>query len=170
MNLYLRMHPALANRLLVATSFLIDAAGIWLLASSIFGKTIAPFLGLFILFLMRQACQLLVALPEPPGMIWRHPGFPSALVTYGTNNDLFFSGHTAIAAFAGLVAGTSFGWPGILAGTAVVTIEAVTVLVLRAHYTMDVFTALVAALAAFGLAGLAAPHCDAMLAVLAGAR
>ena len=35
-------------------------------------------------------------------MIWRNPGFPSLLVTYGTASDLFFSGHTAIAVYGAL--------------------------------------------------------------------
>src|SRR3989442_6441970 len=35
-------------------------------------------------------------------MIWRRPGFPSLLVTYGTAGDLFFSGHTAIAVYGGV--------------------------------------------------------------------
>jgi hypothetical protein len=30
-------------------------------------------------------------------MIWRHPGFTSPPVTYGTATDLFFSRHTTIA-------------------------------------------------------------------------
>ena len=54
---------------------------------------------LLILYALRQICQGLCALPPPDGMIWRRPGIPSLLVTYGTATDLFFSGHTAIAVF-----------------------------------------------------------------------
>jgi hypothetical protein len=35
-------------------------------------------------------------------MIWRYPGVPSLLVTYGTSNDLFFSGHTALAVYGSI--------------------------------------------------------------------
>jgi len=43
--------------------------------------------------------QATTALPAPPGMLWRDPGFPSLLVTYSVGNDFFFSGHTAFAVF-----------------------------------------------------------------------
>jgi hypothetical protein len=98
-NQYLLAHPRAADALLIASSLGIDALGIFLLAASIFGRSIKPFLGLLILFGLRQACQALCTLPPPQGMIWRSPGFPSLLVTYGVANDLFFSGHTALAVF-----------------------------------------------------------------------
>jgi membrane-associated phospholipid phosphatase len=85
-------------------------------------------------------------------MIWRHPGFPSLLVTYDVANDFFFSGHTAIAVLGAIVAAGMFPW---WAGAAVGLIalgEASVVLILRAHYSMDVFAAVVAAFCAAGLA------------------
>ena len=97
LNRYLRAHPATANALLIATSAVIDGLGLFLLASAIFGPTIRPFLGLLMLFALRQGCEALCALPPPAGIIWRYPGIPSLLVTYGVSNDLFFSGHTALA-------------------------------------------------------------------------
>ena len=88
-------------------------------------------------------------------MLWRHPGFPSLLVTYGTAGDLFFSGHTSIAVYGALELAHVGGLPGMLAGAAVAPFEIATVLVLRAHYTMDVFTGIVCAVlvwnAAFAL-------------------
>jgi len=99
LNRYLHEHPRAADALLVTTSAIIDALGIFILARSIFGPTVRPFLGLLILYALRQICQGLCALPPPEGMIWRRPGIPSLLVTYGTATDLFFSGHTAIAVF-----------------------------------------------------------------------
>src|SRR5262249_38805048 len=59
-------------------------------------------------YALRQLCQGLCAFAPPEGMIWRSPGFPSLLVTYGTATDLFFSGHTAIAVYGGPRAG-AFG-------------------------------------------------------------
>jgi len=95
LNRYFLGHPAWADRLLIVTSALIDLLGLFLVALSIFGPSLRPFIGLLLLFSLRQLCQGLCALPPPEGMIWRHPGFPSLLVTYGTASDLFFSGHTA---------------------------------------------------------------------------
>ena len=92
LNRYLLEHPVWADRLLIITSALIDLLGIFIVGLAIFGPSLRPFLGLLILFSLRQLCQGLCALPPPEGMIWRHPGFPSLLVTYGTASDLFFSG------------------------------------------------------------------------------
>lgn len=168
LNRYLGAHAAAANGLLVTTSAIIDALGLFLVVESIFGPSFRPFLGLLILYVLRQVCQGLCALPPPEGMIWRHPGFPSLLVTYGTATDLFFSGHTAIAVY-GCVELVRLGGPVLPAlGVAIALVEAATVLVLRAHYTMDVFTAAVAALWAAGLADAAAPACDRALAALLG--
>jgi membrane-associated phospholipid phosphatase len=98
------------------------------------------------LFALRQFCQAFCPLPPPTGMIWRKPGFPAILVTYGTSNDLFFSGHTAIAVFGAAVLATSFGTLGVALGILIALFEISAVLVLRAHYTMDVFAGAVTAL------------------------
>jgi len=96
--------------------------------------------------------QALVALPSPPNAIWHYPGFPSLLVTYGVSNDYFFSGHTAIAVLgAAELARLGRRWLTFV-GLVLVLLEAATVLVLRAHYTMDVFTGGVTALCAAQLA------------------
>src|SRR5438477_9792016 len=104
-NSYLLSHPSSANGLLIASSLIIDLLGIFILASTIVGRSITPFLGLLMVFALRQLIQGLCPLPPPDGMIWRHPGFPSLLVTYGVPNDLFFSGHTAIAVMGACVIG-----------------------------------------------------------------
>jgi hypothetical protein len=166
LNRRLRERPRLANGLLISTSAVIDLLGLFLLGSAIFGPTFRPFIGLLILYVLRQICQGLCALPPPEGMIWRYPGFPSLLVTYGTASDLFFSGHTAIAVY-GAVELARLGGPVFVAlGVAIALIEAATVLVLRAHYTMDVFAAIVTGLWAAGVADVIAPICDRALALL----
>lgn len=138
--------PHLANALLISSSLVIDLLGFCLLGSAIFGPTIQPFVGLFMLFALRQFCQAFCPLPPPTGMIWRKPGFPAILVTYGTSNDLFFSGHTAIAVFGAAVLATSFGTVGVVLGILIALFEITAVLLLRAHYTMDVFAGAITAL------------------------
>src|SRR5262245_45367244 len=169
LNRYLNEHPRAADTMLIATSAIIDALGIFVLARSIFGPTVRPFLGLLILYALRQVCQGLCALPPPEGMIWRRPGIPSLLVTYGTATDLFFSGHTAIAVFGCIELARMGGVVLTIVGVLIATIEATTVLVLRAHYTMDVFTAIVTALWAVSAADVLAPGVDRALAALVGA-
>jgi PAP2 superfamily len=153
-------HPHRANVLLITSSGVIDLLGFYLLASAIFGPSIEPFLGLLMLFALRQFCQAFCPLPPPPGMIWRNPGFPAILVTYGTSNDLFFSGHTAIAVYGAAVLATAFGAAGIVLGICIAVFEMAAVLVLRAHYTMDVFVGAVTALYVHRLAMEWAPTID----------
>lgn len=149
---WLARNPRAANMLLITSSAFIDLFGVFLAGFALFGPTLRPGIGLLLLFAFRQIAQLTCALPTPSGMIWRHPGFPSMLVTYDVANDFFFSGHTAIAVLGAIEAGKIA--PGWIAGVAggVAFLEAVTVLILRAHYTMDVLTAVVAAFCAAGLA------------------
>jgi hypothetical protein len=152
LNHWLVDHPRVADAVLIGSSAMIDCLGIFLIVASVLGPTIRPFAALLILFIMRQACQGLCALPAPPGMIWRDPGFPSLLVTYNVANDFFFSGHTSIAVLGAIeIALLCPWWLGVL-GIAIALLEASVVLVCRAHYTMDIFTALVAAFCAEGLA------------------
>src|SRR5438067_347220 len=162
-NAYLAHHAAAANVLLILSSAIIDALGVFLLGSWLFGRSVRPFLGLVMLMLLRQIAEALCSLPVPPGMIWHYPGFPSLLVTYHVANDFFFSGHTAIAVFGALELSrfrrTWLTWGAIL----LVLFEVLTVLVLRAHYTMDVFTGILAALSIARLSERLAPALERFL-------
>jgi membrane-associated phospholipid phosphatase len=92
------------------------------------------------------------------------------VVTYGVANDLFFSGHTAIAVFGAVeLARLGRPWLGVL-GMTIVLFEVATVLTLRAHYTMDVFTGAVTALLIAGAAATISPWCDRALAGLTGRK
>jgi len=163
LNSYLQHSPSAANALLVVSSALIDAIGLFLLGRWIFAGTVRPFLGLLLLLGLRQMMQALCALPAPPNMIWHYPGFPSLFVTYSVANDYFFSGHTGIAAFGAIeLARLRQNW---LTGLAVIVVafEIATVLALRAHYTMDVFTGLVVALWVATLCDAIGPRVDRVL-------
>lgn len=145
-NDYLQHSPQAANALLIASSALIDAIGIFLLCRWIFAGNLRPFAGLAILLILRQVMQAICSLPPPAGMIWHYPGVPSLLVTYKVANDFFFSGHTAIAVFGATeLVRLRRRWLSV-AAVCVVILEIVAVLALRAHYTMDVFAGALAAL------------------------
>ena len=144
--------------------------GIWLIVTSIFGVTMRPFVGLLILFAFRQLTQAMCVLPAPEGIIWRDPGVPSLLVTYEVANDFFFSGHTAIAVFAAAQL-ARVKRPGfLLLGITLAAFEITTVVVLRAHYTMDVIAGAVAALWAAHAADYVAPWLDRAVAKCGTAR
>lgn len=160
---YFSANVRAANAALIASSFCIDVIGLSLIGAAIFGPTFAPFLAVLVVFGLRQICQSLCTLPPPPGIIWRNPGFPTLLVTYDVGNDFFFSGHTALAVL-GAIAAVQFGplWLAIPA-VAVALGEMLIVLVLRAHYTLDVLTGAIAAFFAATVAGWMAPTVDAWL-------
>jgi membrane-associated phospholipid phosphatase len=151
-NEHLHRNPKLADGLLIASSAFIDLFAAFLIGMGLFGNTLRPFIALLMLFMFRQLCQALCALPVPPRMIWRHPGFPSLLVTYGVSTDFFISGHTAIAVLGAVEICRLLPLPFGIAAIVVALLEAVLVIVLRAHYTMDVLAAVAAALCAAGLA------------------
>ncbi len=160
LNSYFARNSGAANALLIVSSGLIDALGLFLLGRWLFGGSVRPFLGLFLLMTLRQLMQALCALPPPPNMVWHYPGFPSLLVTYHVANDFFFSGHTAIAVFGAIeLSRLKRNW---LTAAAVLLVffEAATVLILRAHYTMDVFAGIVAALWVAHLSERISPRLD----------
>ena len=160
---YFSTHESAANAALITSSIFIDLFGLSLIASAIFGPTFAPFLAVLIVFALRQVCQGLCTLPPPPGIIWRNPGFPALLVTYSVGNDFFFSGHTALAVL-GAIEAARYGPPWFAAIAAVIALaEMLTVLVLRAHYTMDVVAGALAAFLAADVAGMVSPVLDAWL-------
>ena len=163
LHAWLTVNVRAANAALIVSSLFVDAFGLYLLGSAIFGPSVQPLLGVLIVFGMRQICQSVCTLPIPPGSIWRDPGFPTALVTYGTGNDFFFSGHTAISILGALqLVHSAPPWLAAL-GAVVAVGEALTVIILRAHYTMDVFAALFAAWGADVFARHLAPVVDGWL-------
>lgn len=154
----LARRPRAADALLMTSSAFIDLFGVLLIGASLVGPTFRPAVALLLVFAFRQISQLMCTLPPPPGMIWRRPGMPSLFVTYDVTNDFFFSGHTAIAVLGAIeIAHVAPLWLAIVAGV-VAFLEALTVLVLRAHYTMDVLTGAVAAFCAAGLAEMICRH------------
>src|SRR5271169_117337 len=163
LNSYYYHSPTAANALLILSSALIDGLALFLLGRWLFGPSVRPFLGLVLLLGLRQIMQAICALPAPPNMIWHYPGFPSLLVTYNVGNDFSFSGHTAIAVFGGIeLARLGKRWLTFSA-VLIVCFEIATVLILRAHYTMDVFTGLLAAICVAQLCGKVSPSLDAWL-------
>lgn len=163
LNAYFYSSPSAANALLILSSALIDGLGLFLLGRWLFGPSVRPFLGLVLLLGMRQIMQAICALPPPPNMIWHYPGFPSLLVTYNVGDDFFFSGHTAIAVFGGIeLAHLGKRWLTVIA-VGIVLFEMAAVLILRAHYTMDVFAGLLAALCVAQLCTKVSPRLDAWL-------
>jgi hypothetical protein len=168
-NRYLNEHPKAADALLILSSLGIDLLGLFVFYQSIFGPSVRPFVGLMILFILRQLCQAVSALPIPEGMIWRSPGVPSLLVTYGVANDLFFSGHTALAVFGATELGLWGGPAWAIVGGVIALFEVAAVLVLRAHFTMDVYAGAVTSVVATWASFAVGPTVDEWMSRLASA-
>jgi len=162
-NSYFAHNTTAANVLLIISSGLIDALGLFLLGRWLLEGSVRPFLGLFLLMTLRQLMQAVCALPPPPNMIWHYPGFPSLLVTYHVANDFFFSGHTAIAVFGAIeLSRLRRNW--VTAGAVLlVFFEVATVLILRAHYTMDVLAGIAAAFWIANLSERISPRLDRLI-------
>src|SRR5262245_32720841 len=62
---WLLAHPPWTNALLIVSTAFVDGLAIFVLLRSIFGPSIRPLLGLGMLFVLRQLCQWLCALPPP---------------------------------------------------------------------------------------------------------
>jgi hypothetical protein len=164
LNSYFARNAGAANVLLIVSSGMIDALGLFLLGRWLLGGSVRPFLGLFLLMALRQLMQAICALPPPPNMIWHNPGFPSLLVTYHVANDFFFSGHTAIAVFGAIeLSRLRRNWVT-AAAVLLVFFEVATVLILRAHYTMDVFAGMAAAFWIADLSARISPRLDRLIA------
>ena len=159
-----------AYALLIASSLAIDVLGFFLLGWSIVGPSVRPFLGLLMLFGLRQLMQMASALPAPPGMLWEYPGFGSILVTYEVANDFFFSGHTAIAVYGAVELGRLGGKKTRLAALGLAMFLVASVILVRAHWTMDVYAGAVSALLAASWASMLAPAVDRMLGRAAGVK
>lgn len=152
-NTFLHDNPSHARYLIIISSFFIDVFGLFIIDSTLFGKSIHVGISLFILFIFRQISQVLCALPAPNKMIWFDPGIPSLFVTYHVTNDFFFSGHTAVAVLGAIEVYNTFPiWISIFA-VFIAIFEMFTVLAMKAHYTMDVFMAIASAFLAYSIAG-----------------
>jgi hypothetical protein len=145
-NQYLHEHAGAANALLISSSTVINLLAAFIFIRAIFGPSLRPFIGLVILFALRQLSQATTSLPVPEGIIWRDPGFPGGLVTYSVGNDFFFSGHTAIAVFGAIELARLQGKHWKILGLLIALFEIATVLILRAHYTLDVIAGIFAAI------------------------
>jgi hypothetical protein len=146
-NRWLHVHPRAANAVLIASSLCVDAVTLFVLVRAVLGPSFTAFWGLLALFIMRQLSQAAVALPPPPGIIWRAPGFPSLFVTYWCRQRFFLLGPHRARGLRRDAARHTADPAVTIAGIVVAILQVVAVIALRAHWTMDVIAGLAAAIA-----------------------
>jgi hypothetical protein len=164
-NAYLNAHPLLADLILAVSSLEVDLAALSLVLFFFIRRESRPLLALWLILAMRQLCQASVSIPPPDGMIWRYPGFPTIVVTYGTSTDFFFSGHMALATLLATeltAQGAARTKQALAWGVAL--LQALIILTMRFHYVTDVVAGCLAAVAATQLADVCGRRLDASLA------
>lgn len=141
-NHFIFIHKLLGNVLLALMNGILDSLTILIFVITLWKRDIRPFLILTIFFTLRQGLQMMVQLPLPEQTIWHYPGFPTLLQTYEISNDFYFSGHTGTSLLAALEL-SYFGKRWLtLFGFSLFVFEAIMVIVMQIHFTMDVFTAI----------------------------
>jgi len=163
-NAFFHVHTWVGNGALILMNTVLDALTVFLMGLTIWKREIRPFLTTTLFMVLRQSLQFLVALPVPPFAIWYYPGFPSLLQTYEVINDLYFSGHTGVSMIA-MIELCRFrkSWLSLVA-VACFLFEAIGVIILQMHYTMDVYTAIVTVYCVYVLSCKWAPHVNRFLA------
>jgi hypothetical protein len=151
-NAYAWEHPSFARALLILYSGFGDLAVFSLFIFSVLKKSIRPILPLFIFVILRLVMQHLVVLPLPEGLIWYDPGISSLFSNYLVYNDFYFSAYVGINVLATLYRRELhlpwLNWVGYL----VIVFQIFAALVLRAHYTTDIYTSVMTAILAFLIA------------------
>jgi hypothetical protein len=107
-------------------------------------------LPLLVFMLLRQGMQLLISFPIEPGLIWHYPGFPSLFSNYQISGDFYFSAYVGINILGALELGTIFRHRWITyANYAIAILIAFIDIVLRSHYTTDIYTSILTAIFAY---------------------
>ncbi|MBX7066287.1 MAG: hypothetical protein K1X28_03560 [Parachlamydiales bacterium] len=148
-NTYLHNHSWAANTLQILYSLFGDLSVLTLYFFMIFTRSIRPILPMFIFMVLRQLLQALVSLPLPTGLIWEYPGFPSLFSNYELDTDFYFSAFVGINLLTTLyLMKYRIRWLTIL-GFGIVIFEAFADIVLRSHYTTDIYTSIMTAIFSF---------------------
>lgn len=148
-NAYLRTHPVTADWVMILYSGFGDLAVLFLLAFAWINRSVESILPLFVFVFFRQILECLVSLPLPEGLIWHYPGFPSLFSNYSIYNDFYYSAYVGINILKTMYLWKfKIKWVNV-AGILIIIYEAFADLILRSHYTADIFTSTVTAIAVF---------------------
>lgn len=150
LNSYVAANESLSNILMILYSIVGDAAVLILVAFSVIRTSIRPIFPLLVFMVIRQIMQLLVSFPLDPNLIWHYPGFPSLFADYQVSGDFFFSGYVGINILAALEFREIFRlrWLTVV-NFLVIIFVIVTDLILRSHYTTDIYTSIITAIFAY---------------------
>jgi len=145
-NAYVSAHATLADILMVVYSTLGDAVVLTLIICAIVKRSVRPVLPLLVFMILRQIMQVLVSFPVNPDLIWHYPGFPSLFANYRVSGDFYFSGYVGIVILAALEFKDIFHLKWLTICSVILVFFVVfTDLILRTHYSTDVYTSIITA-------------------------
>jgi len=144
-NAFLQANWGYRNALIMMASLIMDTLfSMMCLRFILYHKNVRLLTTVLVFYIVRAIIQQLYTVTMPPsGYIWGSPGIFSIVVPYFATNDFFYSGHVGICFIAFL----EFRKDGcqILKTLAFIGLwlEAFTLLVSRAHYSVDLIAGLI---------------------------
>ena len=144
MNEYFNDDKTARNVILIISSLFIDIlmfTGLYRFVR--YGTTWRLIIAMSLFYSVRFIVQHLWYVEYPEGYNWGYPGFFSVFVPYGQTADFFYSGHVGICMmfFLEFYAVGWYIWSYYALFTLV--FEAFVLIILRAHYTMDILAGVV---------------------------
>jgi len=150
LNIYVSSREAVGNLLIILYSIFGDAIVLILIACAIVKSSIRPVLPLLVFMVLRQAMQLLVSFPVDPGLIWHYPGIPSLFLNYDISGDFYFSAYVGINILGALELQEIFRKKWLTTLNFLIAFLIIIIdMILRAHYTTDVYTSIITAVFAY---------------------
>ncbi len=145
-NAFLLTHPNWANGLIILYATLGDIYLLFFFIAALWTRSFRMAIPLFVFLAGRQIVQLLVTLPLPEHLIWHYPGFPALFASYNITHDFYFSAYIGINLLVTLeLLKYRIKWLTIV-GFLIVTIEAIASVLLRIHFTTDIYTSIIFAI------------------------
>lgn len=160
-NAFLAHNEVYRSALLILSSLLID---ILMISSALrfmfFAKTWRSLMFLVSFYSVRGLIIGMFLMKFPEGRIFDDPGFPSLTITYARTSDFFFSGHVGFATFSMLENRYYQNFTLMWTAAFTVLLESFTLIVTRAHYSIDIISGVVFAHYIWIVTGWAAPYVD----------
>ncbi|MBU6446515.1 MAG: hypothetical protein KGQ49_03865, partial [Verrucomicrobia bacterium] len=149
-NTYVANHPPFSNVMIIFYSLVGDALVLFLIGAAIAKSSIRPVLPLIIFMLLRQVLQLFVSFPIDPKLIWHDPGFYSLFLNYYVQGDFYFSAYIGISILGALELHHMFHKKWLTSAIFLNALALILIdMILRTHYSTDVYTSIVTAVFAY---------------------
>jgi hypothetical protein len=149
-NKFFQKNTFYRRALLITSSFFIDFVIIFFsILWTKRGRSYRPVIAYMFFYSIRGITQNMFQMRYPEGYLWEYPGFPSLVISYLKTNDFFFSGHIGFPIIAGMEF-YYFGYVNMYYFCLMSSVfEALTMIFLRGHYSIDLFAGVIFAHYAF---------------------